>query len=228
MPKQTGYFIEDRADIMARLRDGTATPEDQRLAALALEECDLYQDFYTNLSDMIEPYVYRGPDDRPARLFPASITSAVEIMLAAWVETPEVSEATWALIRKGLTTGARYRLKACEDALAKLDARSARGQSQRASRALLDMRSVTPGFPTRLKEVREKAGFTTGELGYKCAIPGVSIIAYEAGRVKPHPRTIRKIVKVLGASQQYVMQGEEPKGVTLPKNTQRAHDEESE
>lgn len=61
MPKQTGYFIEDRADIMARLRDGTATPEDQRLAALALEECDLYQDVYTNLSDMIEPYVYWGP-----------------------------------------------------------------------------------------------------------------------------------------------------------------------
>lgn len=51
---------------------------------------------------------------------------------------------------------------------------------------------------TRLREVRERAPLTQGELADKAGVRRQTVNSLEQGHTEPHPRTIRALAKALG------------------------------
>jgi len=228
--KLTGYFIEDHADIMERLAAGTATADDQKKAAAALNEADLYEDVYQNCTNKIEPYVERAGQ---AGDLPASLCDSVDILLEFWLankDNPACQPETMADVRKALSVGVKYSLVPCIDALAKLDAVTPQTVIQRAARAAPKSYFLAPGFPSRLIKWREYAGLTQEELARKCVLPVTAVQGYENGTKNPQPRTVRRIVNVLNVPLSKLVDGENEQQIPIGVSsaTKRSVDEETE
>lgn len=196
--KKTGYFVEDHADIMERLRAGTATAADQILAANALQEADQYEDAYHFCTEQIEPYVQRA--ERPNGLLPASLCDSVAVLLEFWNanrNNPACDAEVMAIIRKALTSGAKYSLAPSIEALAKLDAVSTSTVTQRLAKATQRAGFLAPGFPARLQKGREDAGLSQEELARKIKVQTDTVIAYEAGTRTPSMMMVSRMVDVL-------------------------------
>lgn len=230
--KLTGYFIEDHADIMARLKTGTATPDDQKKILAELQEADLHADVYNNLTSKIEPYVCRIT--RPDGTLPSSVCDSMDILLEFWLKhrsNPALQEGVMAMIRKALTVGTRYSLTPCVEALAKLDAEEAAEVAQRYSRAYPNSAKLSPGFPLRLQAARQAAGMSVEELAERVYQPPKNVERYELGTMVPQTRTINRIVNVLHTSLAALTRGEPvepPTKVSLSFAHMRGADEDSE
>lgn len=64
---------------------------------------------------------------------------------------------------------------------------------------------MTTVFPQRLKEARDKRGFTQAELGKEAGLPSTTISHFESGSRKPSFDNLRRLTKVLGVSTDYLM-----------------------
>lgn len=227
--KKTGYFIEDHADIVAALEAGTATAEQQKLAAAALQEADLYQDVYNNCTDKIEPHVLRaGKFDGE---LPASLCDSLDILLEFWNKNkanPACDEEFMADMRKALTVGARYSLDPCIKALAKLDSVTTSTVIQRIAKAAPKASYFAPGFPSRLTALRAKAGLTQDELARKIVAPLAAIQGYENGVKNPQPRTLRRLATALKVSLTALVDGEPEPVIGVSSVKKRSVDEDSE
>lgn len=227
--KKTGYFVEDNADIMARLGAGTATAEQQKLAASALMEADTYQDSYFYCADQIEPYTARP--HRPDGGLPASVGESLTILLEFWNRNkanPACDEEFMADIRKALTVGARYSLDPCIKALAKLDSVTTSTVIQRIARAAPKASYFAPGFPSRLTALRAKAGLTQDELARKIVAPLAAVQGYENGVKNPQPRTLRRLATALKVSLTALVDGEPEPAIGVSSVKKRSVDEDSE
>lgn len=60
-------------------------------------------------------------------------------------------------------------------------------------------------FPARLKEARDRRGFTQLELGREAGLPSTTISHFESGSRKPSFDNLRRLTKVLGVSTDYLM-----------------------
>lgn len=71
-------WIDEHSDTLDRLLAGKATEGDQMIVANHLQECDLYEDVYGQLCDMIEPHVSRAYQDG---WLPASVVDSMRYLL---------------------------------------------------------------------------------------------------------------------------------------------------
>lgn len=230
--EKTGYFVEDHADIMERLAAGTATAEDQRLAAAALHEADIYQDVYNNCTDKIEPYIERVT--RPDGDLPASLCDSVDMLLEFWLanrQNPACNSEVMGLVRKGLTVGAKHSLAPCIEALAKVTAESTEMVPGMRGKNAPNGANLAPGFPTRLQKLRIAARVSAAQLAKRIRSTTTAIEQYEVGEVVPQGRIVSRIVKALQADEKYLIHGIEPEqrpiGVSSVKKV-KAADEDSE
>lgn len=60
-------------------------------------------------------------------------------------------------------------------------------------------------FPARLREAREKRGFTQASLSKEAGLPATTISHFESGSRKPSFDNLRRLTKVLGVSTDYLM-----------------------
>lgn len=229
MAKKTGYFVEDHADIMERLRAGTATAADQILAANALQEADQYEDAYHFCTEQIEPYVQRA--ERPNGLLPASLCDSVTMLLEFWNENrnnPAINVSVMANVRRALATGAKYSLASCEEALAKLDTLMPKATTQRVPTPPLRLGFPAPGFPARLKKCREEAGFGRGYLAVMMRVHESTIAHYEAGNITPQGRTVIRLATVLQIPLAKLRDGEVEQPIKVTSDQKHSVDEETE
>ena len=72
------FWLDENEDTMSRLCVGRATEGDQMLAFNQLERCDIYEDVYAQLCDIIEPHVIR---DGKSGFLPASVVDSMQVLL---------------------------------------------------------------------------------------------------------------------------------------------------
>lgn len=84
-------FIEANEDLMGRLLIGKATEGDQLQVHNHIEACDIYEDVYGQLCDMIEPYVQRQYSNPDGKL-PASVVEGFGIVFREWLQRAELLE----------------------------------------------------------------------------------------------------------------------------------------
>jgi hypothetical protein len=94
-----GAWIDNNDDLLERLITGKATEGDQLQAHNHIHDCDIYEDVYGQLCDLMEPYVKRA--FRPDGVLPASIVEGFGIVFREWAELAEL-QATIARLRAEL------------------------------------------------------------------------------------------------------------------------------
>ena len=60
-------------------------------------------------------------------------------------------------------------------------------------------------FPSRLREARDRRGFTQLQLSQAAGLPSTTISHFESGSRKPSFDNLRRLTKVLGVSTDYLM-----------------------
>jgi DNA-binding XRE family transcriptional regulator len=207
MAKQTGYFIEDYADIMERLSTGTATKADQHIVFNALEAADVHADVYTQIANMISPMVVAEP--MKCKL-PASVVESFQILLEFWqlhCHNPLLDHETIKLVRHALSVGAHYSLAPCVEALAKVNAGSTAMVPGKRGKNTPNSGNLAPGFPARLTKARLEARITVEQLAKRINVQNSIVERYESGLIVPQSRLASRIVKALQADENYLLFG---------------------
>lgn len=78
-------WIDGNEDLMGRLLLGKATEGDQLQAHNHIEACDIYEDIYGQLCELIEPYVQRNATNPNGKL-PASVVEGFGVVFREWAD----------------------------------------------------------------------------------------------------------------------------------------------